>query len=149
MKHLLIILSLFIASFCTMPAMAQKAGKGSDQRTAHMVQILALDDATSARFTPLYNQYRQEMQATRQKHKRIKPTKQKGGPTHPLTDEQVRKNIEISFALSQSILDVRKKYYKEFLKILSPRQIERLYDLEKKDGEKLRELAKKHNKKKK
>lgn len=147
MKHLLIILSLFIASLTTVPAMAQKAGKSSDQRTAHMVQILALDDVTSASFTPLYSKYRQEMQATRQKHQRIKPTKQKGGPTHPLTDEQVRKNIETSFALSQSILDIRKKYYKEFLKILSPRQIERLYDLEKKDGEKLREMAKKHKKK--
>lgn len=148
MKHLLIILSLFIASFCTMPAMAQKAGKGSEQRVAHMVQILALDDATSASFTPLYSKYRQEMQAARQKHKRIKPTKKKGGGTTPLTDEQVRKNIETSFALSQSILDIRKKYYKEFLKILSPRQIDRLYNLEKKDGEKLREMAKKHKKKK-
>lgn len=148
MKHLLIILSLFIGTLCSMPAMAQKEGKGHEQRALHLSQILGLDGDTSARFTVLYQQYRQDMQAARQKHKRIKPEKKKkGGGKSQLTDEQVKKNIENSFALSQSILDIRIKYYKEYLKILSPHKIERLYELEKKDGEKLREMAKKNKKK--
>lgn len=148
MKHFLLILTLLIASLGTTPAIAQKYHKGPEQRAAHMSQILGLDDATSVRFSALYEQYRQEMRATHQKYRRIKPAKKKDGGPVRLTDEQVKKNIETSFALSQSILDIRKKYYREFLKIITPRQIERLYELEKKDGERLREMAKKHKHKK-
>lgn len=148
MKHLLLILTIIFGSLCTLPAMAQKAGKSNEQRALHMSQILGLNDQTSSKFTVVYEQYRQEMQTARQKHPRIKAEKGKNGEGKArLTDEQVKKNIENSFALSQSILDIRKKYYKEFLKILTPRQIERMYELEKKDGEKLREMAKKHRKK--
>lgn len=147
MKHLLIVFTLFIASLCTVPAMAQKEGKNHEQRAHHMTQILGLGDDASARFTVIYQQYCKEMQTARQKHARINPGKKKNGEgKSQLTDEQVKKNIENSFALSQSILDIRRKYYKEYLKILSPRQIERLYELEKKDGEKLREMAKKNKK---
>lgn len=143
MKHILLLFTVFIATFAASPAMAQKNGKGSQQRIAHMAQILQLDDATAATFYSVYGHYRQEMKAARQKYHRIKPPKNQDGTPSRLTDEQVKRNIENSFDLSQSILDIRKKYYKEFQKILSPRQIERLYELEKKDGERLREMAKK------
>lgn len=148
MKHLLLILTLLLGSFSAMPAMAQKGNKNYAQRSVHMSHILCLDDAIAARFSPLYEKYRKEMNDARQKYKKIKPQKNKDGKPQRLTEEQVKKNIETSFALSQSILDIRKKYYKEFLKILPPRQIERLYELEKKDGEQLRKMVQKNKKKK-
>lgn len=146
MKHLILVLSFLFAAFAATPAMAQEKTKAPAQRAAHISQILCLDDATAAQFCTLYAQYSQEMRAARQKYARTKPQKSKDGGSTPLTDEQVKANIEKSLALSQAILDIRKKYYTEFLKILTPRQIERLYELEKKDGEKLREMAKKEKK---
>lgn len=148
MKHLLIIATLLVTAIGITPAMAQKdEAKRFEHKAEHMSQILRLDDATATRFQTIYNQYRQEMRTARQTHARIRPLKNKGEAPARLTDEQVKKNIENSFALSQSILDIRKKYYKEYLKILTPRQIERLYDLEKKNGEHIREMAKKPRKK--
>lgn len=148
MKHLLIIATLLVTAMGITPAMAQKGDtKLFEHKAEHMSQVLQLDDATATRFQAIYNQYRQEMRTARQNYTRIRPPKSKDKPMGRLTDEQVKKNIENSFALSQSILDIRKKYYKEYLKILTPRQIERLYDLEKKNGERIREMAKKHRRK--
>lgn len=150
MKQLLIILTCLFAEFCMLPSMAQKEGKGFEQHIAHTAQMLSLDDATAERFYPVYKQYRQEMRQARQKYPRIRPEKKQDGEgSARLTDEQVKKNLDNSFALSQCILDIRVKYYKEFQKILTPRQIERLYEQEKKEGEHLRDMNKNNKNKKK
>lgn len=152
MKHVIIFFAIFFASLVGMPAVAQKNGRPPQQkvemRAAHLVAILGLSDSNSSRFINLYTQYTQEMRAARVKYAKIKPNKAKDQKPAPLTDEQVKKNIENSFALSQTILDIRKKYYVEFLKVITPRQLERLYELEKKDGEHLREMAQKRKRKK-
>lgn len=149
MKHLILILSFLFAAFAATPAMAQGKPKDPAQRAAHISQILCLDDATAMQFSTLYAQYSQEMRAARQKYARTKPQKSKGDARTQLTDDEIKANIEKSFALSQAIIDIRRKYYAEYLKILTPRQIERLFELEKKDGERLREMAKKEKEKKK
>lgn len=142
MKNILLALILFSALLCTPSAYAQKKGGGKTQKTevrsAHMATILGLNDANSKRFKALYSKCAGEIHAAQQKYARIRP--QKG---QKLTDQQVKTNLDRHFALSQSILDIRKKYYAEFCKFLTPPQIERLYELEKKDGEKLREMARK------
>jgi CRISPR/Cas system CSM-associated protein Csm2 small subunit len=48
-----------------------------------------------------------------------------------LTDEQVEKRILDNFAQSRAILDVREQYYNEFRKILTPTQINRIFEDEK------------------
>ena len=48
-----------------------------------------------------------------------------------MTDEQVEKRILDNFAQSRAILDVREEYYKEFRKILTPSQINQIYEDEK------------------
>lgn len=148
MKLFLLIISFLITPLSATTAFAQKTDNGTKQRAVHMTQILNLDDATITHFITTYERYRQELCAAHEKYHRIKPRKQENGTLTRLTDEQVKKNIENSFALSQSILDIRRKYYAEYLTFLTPRQIERLYELEKKDGERIRELAKKNKKKK-
>lgn len=145
MKHIFLFLSLILVSVCTM---AQKNEKNYEHRSEHISQILGLDDTTTAHFNAVYEKYRQEMRNARQTYAKVRGQKTKGQAPVRLTDEQVRKNIENSFALSQNILDIRKKYYKEYLKILTPRQIERLYDLEKKNGEHVREMVQKRQKRK-
>lgn len=140
MKNLFLSLAFFCALLCSMPAFAQQKGAGKQQKTemrsAHMASILGLNDANTARFKTLYAKSTDEIRAARQKYSHIRPKK-----GEHLTDQQVKTNLERQFALSQSILDIRKKYYAEYTKFLTPRQIERLYELEKKNGEKLREMA--------
>ncbi len=47
------------------------------------------------------------------------------------TDAEIEKQIKDQFAQSRKILDVREKYYNEFRKILSPKQIMKIYQTEK------------------
>ena len=99
-----------------------------------IVEELNLDDATAARFTTVYSQYVQEMHAAYKQHAMIRPQKGEDGKKVRLTDEQVKHNLEEQLALSQTIIDLRKKYYKEYLKFLTPRQIEKLGKMEKKQA---------------
>lgn len=148
MRHLLLTLMLLLAVPFAHPTFAQQQGKGNPQnaaakaetRSQHMAAILGLNDANTKRFVDLYAKYSTEVHAAQQKYRKIKPAKSGA----PLTDQQVKTNIENQFALSQSILDIRKKYYHEYVKFLTPRQIERLYELEKKGAEHLRDMARKH-----
>lgn len=47
------------------------------------------------------------------------------------TDEEIDKAIRARFDKSQRILEVRRHYYDEYRKFLTPRQIEKVYKLEK------------------
>ena len=56
-----------------------------------------------------------------------------------LTDAEVEQHIKDRFAHSRMMLDLQEKYYTEFRKVLSPKQIEKIYQMEKKhDGNRMR-----------
>jgi hypothetical protein len=51
------------------------------------------------------------------------------------TDEEVEKMIKGRFTQSRKMLDLREKYYDVFRKFLSPKQIQKVYDMETKDSQ--------------
>lgn len=55
----------------------------------------------------------------------------------------MEKAIKDRFAQSRKILDIREKYYNEFRKILSPKQIMKIYQLEKGNARKFQNEWKK------
>ena len=55
-------------------------------------------------------------------------------PPKKTADAEVEKSIQDRFAMSRKKLDLREKYYKEFRKFLSPRQVEKIYFKEKNYG---------------
>ena len=59
------------------------------------------------------------------------------------TDAEVEKAIKDRFAQSRKLLDIREKYYNEFRKILSPKQIMKIYQLEKGNAHKFQKEWKK------
>lgn len=59
------------------------------------------------------------------------------------TDAEVEQAIKARFAQSRKILDVREKYYNEFRKFLSPKQIQKMYNMEKHNGDKFRKEMRK------
>ena len=53
-----------------------------------------------------------------------------------------RNYLTIGFC-SRKILDIREEYYNEFRKFLSPKQIQKIYNMEKHNGDKFRKEMKK------
>lgn len=98
-------------------------------RTNQMEKTLMLDDATTAKFAPLYSQYLTDLMNCRPE----RPEMGKRGEKPKMdaqTDEQIEKMIQSRFEQSQKILDIRKSYYAKFRKILTPKQILKIYDSE-------------------
>ena len=103
------------------------------KRTEKMVQTLMLDDATSAKFIPVYSQYLKEKMDCRV----IKP-KHMGMDVNAKTDAEIDQMIQENFAQSHKILDIREKYYAKFRKFLTPKQIMKIYQVEKTDAGKMK-----------
>lgn len=114
-------------------------------RTDKMVQILMLDDETTAKFVPVYSQYLKERMECRNMKK--KPDMQKDADKTLKTDAEVEDMIMSQFAQSRKMLDIREKYYAKLRKILSPKQILRIYSTEKADlGKMQKEMKKRKDK---
>lgn len=58
----------------------------------------------------------------------------------PKTEEEIQQRIEKEFQLSQKLLNLRKRYYKQYAKFLAPSQIEAVYREEKKLYQKLQDM---------
>lgn len=100
-----------------------------------------LDDATTAKFIPVYQNYLKELRECRMMNRaklRAEGTGVKPDPKPLLTDAEVEQQIKGRFAQSRRILDVREKYYNEFRKILSPKQIMKIYQTEQNNADKLK-----------
>lgn len=100
-----------------------------------------LDDATTAKFIPVYQNYLKELRECRMMNRakqRVEGTGVKPEPKPLLTDAEVEQQIKGRFAQSRRILDVREKYYNEFRKILSPKQIMKIYQTEQNNADKLK-----------
>ena len=125
-----------------------------------IIRELALDDATTERFRKVYNEYLKELHSTyNPKLDNIKcpycgrencdgtdcpgpqgekeQSYKKVGRDLP-TDAEVEARIKARFDQSRKILDVREKYYKEYRKFLSPKQIQRIYTVEKRCKNKMK-----------
>lgn len=153
--------AIVLGSQMTLSAQEKKKANKQHFRAMQCNQIvsaLALDDATAAKFVPVYENYLNDMRATHGMSagkKAVKPVA-KGGTAPAVkpavkpmpTDAEVEQAIKNRFAQSRKMLDVREKYYNEFRKVLSPKQIMRVYQLEKKNAQHFqKELKKRHGQK--
>ena len=102
----------------------------SEMQSQRIVDELGLDDKTAARFSEVYKKYMKEMDDLRKQYMPAKPDFKKGEPPMPksLTDAEVDKMMRDRFAQARKMLDIREKYYDEFRKFLSPKQVQKVYD---------------------
>ncbi|GCB34993.1 hypothetical protein [Bacteroides faecalis] len=114
-------------------------------QTNQMVRALMLDDATAAKFTPIYQKYVKELRECRMMN--IKPRVKKDAtqdaeanktPKPAMTDADIAKMLKDQFTQSRKMLDIREKYYNEFSKILSQKQILKIYQQEKSNASKFK-----------
>jgi hypothetical protein len=91
---------------------------------------LGLDDKTAAKFAEVYKKYMKEMDDLRKQYMPAKSDLKKDKPSMPnsLTDAEVDKMMRDRFAQARKMLDVREKYYDEFRKFLSPKQVQKVYN---------------------
>lgn len=151
-KFFMVLAILFMGSQMALFAQEKKEGKPErrqfnreqlqEMQCNQLIKSLALDDATAAKFTPVYKKYMEEMRATRsmtaRKKSDSKTATDKQAPKPVPTDAEVEQAIKTRFAQSRKMLDIREKYYNEFRRFLSPKQIQKMYNMEKKNGDKFR-----------
>ena len=106
-----------------------KKGPGKKQLMGQAklyVQTFNLAGEDSAKFVNTFQAYNKQLRAIRLQYKPEKPAE-----GQELTEEQVEKRIINSFEQSRAILDTREHFYTEFRRILTPRQVSRLFKEEK------------------
>lgn len=132
MKKQILFLSVILLSLVGCIS-AQQGPKGQpngqakvEQQAKHYVELFALDETKAAQFTEMYRAYTKRMHAIRVKYHKDPPQ-----PGTTLSDSELEKRILDNFAQSRSILNVREEYYKKFRSILSPSQINTIFEDEK------------------
>lgn len=96
----------------------------ADKQAHRIADALALDDATAKRFVETYAECRKEMRA-------LAPDRGKEQRREAdMTDEAVGERLKAGFKRQQQLLDLRQKYYQEYSKFLTQKQIKRVYELE-------------------
>jgi len=108
------------------PANRQQAMQRIEQQVRHYSEVFALSEEQAQQFATLYKAYNKQMRAI---HDQYLHERTAEGTT--LTDEQIEQRIFDNFEQSRAILDTREQYYKEFRKILTPTQINRIFEDEK------------------
>ena len=110
----------------------------ADMQANKIIGDLGLDDKTAAKFTDVYKKYMKELDDVRREFfrefmKNSGMEKGKDGDKvnrrmQPPTDAEVDKMMRYRFKQSRKMIDIREKYYDEFRKFLSPKQVQKVYD---------------------
>ena len=115
--------------------------KMTKMQIKRIVKELALDNYTAEEFTKTYTLYKEECNKVNEKYPVLPPMdfdgdkpakKGKKDAEEPMlpTDEEVEKQILDGFARERELLNLKEKFYKEFCKILTPQQIQKMYRME-------------------
>ena len=132
MKHIIrtfVIAIMMIASCTTVFAQqnTQKQRMSREQlaevQAKHIAGELAFSDAVTGKFVKTFCDCQKEIWAL---GPRPRPDKQ------GMSEQENEERIKQRFAMSEKILNIRQKYYKEYSKFLTQTQIEKVYEQERK-----------------
>ena len=139
-KYFFVLIAAFVMGTQVMNAqrheygkkMNHKRGEISMETVAEMqankiIGELGLDDKTAAKFTDVYKKYMKEMNDLRMEYMPKVKAGEVSMSSMP-TDAEVDKMMRNRFKQSRETLDIREKYYDEFRKFLSPKQVQKIYD---------------------
>lgn len=128
-KHLLVIIALLVTSVL---AAQQPTGEKRDgrqrieQQIRNYISAFSLDGTKAEKFDAMYKAYSKKLYAIHNLYRHESPN-----DGTALSDEQLEKRILDNIAQSRAILDVREEYYKQFRTILTPSQINKIFEDEK------------------
>ena len=125
MKQFLKILVIALVTSTSLLAQPQRRFERIHSlKVAYITDRIQLTSEQSAAFWPVYNEYEREMQSTR------KQFANQNHDNRPMSDEASMHLIDDNLDYQQRVLDIKKKYKDQFLKILSPQQLVDLYKAE-------------------
>lgn len=103
----------------------------SKQVATRMAQRLELDADKTAKFVPIYVDYRKDLKQVWEKYAKPFPPKDKpvAKPQRP-SDKELEQMAANRFARSRATIDVEETYYKRFLTVLTQQQYEKMQQLE-------------------
>ena len=146
-KYFFVLIAAFVMGTQVMNAQRHEQGKRpqghrrmtieqmTEMQANKIIGELGLDDKTAAKFTDVYARYMKEMNDFRKEGMdfRMRGRIQKGDTLAKMkmqmpTDAEVDKMMRDRFKQSRKMLDIREKYYDEFRKFLSPKQVQKVYD---------------------
>lgn len=142
-KMLSLAICAIMTAVCSTASMAQTEQSKKQQRISreelaekqarHIAHELALDDATTQKYVTTYCAYQKEVWALGPRIKRHQ--------ADTATEAEAEQANKARMEQSQKILNLREKYYKEYSKFLTQKQIEHAYELEQ---QMMRRLARHH-----
>lgn len=114
---------IILNSFAQAPNHKQRISREqlAEKQAQYIAKDLSLDNETTTKFINTYIKCQKEVWALGPR-----PRRNLNG-----NEEQTEQDIKKRFEMSEKILDIRKKYYKEYSKFLTQTQIQRVYKLEK------------------
>ena len=123
------------ALMLVMPANAQRNQKAQkmspeqaiEMKTNRMAKRLMLDDATTAKFAPIYKEYLTELQECTKNCPKAANCPANGQKCAAMTDADIEKCMEQRFDMQQKKLDIRKNYYKKLKSVLNMKQMQALF----------------------
>lgn len=105
---------------------AKSCKLSATEQAAQLSSAMQLSDAVSAKFVPLYIKSCSEIEAVFKKY----PI-HTAGNSKSLSEKQLKQNNDNRMAIARAIVEIREKYYKKYVKILTANQIDILYRTEK------------------
>ena len=139
-KYFFVLIAAFVMGTQVMNAQRQEYGKKMNHKRGEIsmetvaemqankiIGELGLDDKTAAKFTDVYKKYMKEMNDLRKEYMPKVKAGEVSMSSMP-TDAEVDKMMRNRFKQSRETLDIREKYYDEFRKFLSPKQVQKIYD---------------------
>lgn len=133
-KYIKFLMLAVMLTVCGGTTLAQNADKQrlsreqlAEKQARYIAASIALDDNTTARFVTTYCQCQKEIWSLGPRL-----VKGRGQKAQPKSEAEAEQEIQARFERSQRILEIRQKYYKEYSKFLSQKQIEQVYEQERK-----------------
>lgn len=117
-----------------------------DAKLALMKSELGIGEKQMKTFAPLYARYENDIASASGfiRNYRVKPHGG-GASDQTLTREEAVARIDATFKVSQSILDIKRRYLTELSKVLSPEQLVKFFQTESEIRNKLNKELKRRN----
>ena len=142
MKKLLFAISIiFITATLSSAQQGQGMARIHAAKMAYIADRLHLSSNQAATFTPLYNQYENELRSTRQFFFK----KYKGTNPDQADNATSRQWIDDNLDYQQQVIELKRRYNDRFLQVITPQQLSDLYKAEREFNQMLMQRLRQRN----
>ncbi len=125
---------LLLALLAVTPLMAQRRGTSGQQgrmsqienaKIAYITEKISLTQDQAQRFWPVYNEFTTKRRDLNHRMRQLRTDDQDA-----LSDAQIKDNLTQALAMRQQEVNLEKEYFNKFQKLLSIRQVGKLFQAE-------------------